>query len=290
MSHYQLPIIQLAAQYESERERLMEVSDALEDALKSTWRHVAGPTMRAAAAAAAVALVGRNEGGKTLGSEAVDAVLTDASRFFKTGDHQRQSMMTAALLLPYVKPLRTMAISDANKRLMLQFPGLIDLLIEALILNEDNPRHGQPKAELVQETAAAVLQELALFDPAADVLRAHSGAMKALCQLVECGTTRECQQSAVAALFELDEEQRAKASAAAGSKDDDGTGTGLYASSKPPPHVMMSYNWTHQDVVLRVVTWLQAHGYLVWVDTEQMKGSTVDTMASQWHWLLRAPR
>eukprot|EP01045_Picozoa_sp_COSAG04_P056855 COSAG04_NODE_26779_length_290_cov_142.198953_1_plen_96_part_11 len=41
----------------------------------------------------------------------------------------------------------------------------------------------------------------------------------------------------------------------------------------------MSYNWDHQDVILRVVAWLQAHGYLVWVDTEQMKGSTVDTMA-----------
>ena len=42
---------------------------------------------------------------------------------------------------------------------------------------------------------------------------------------------------------------------------------------------MVSYNWDHQDVILRVVAWLQAHGYLVWVDTEQMKGSTVDAMA-----------
>ena len=42
---------------------------------------------------------------------------------------------------------------------------------------------------------------------------------------------------------------------------------------------MASYNWDHQHVILRVVAWLQAHGYLVWVDTEQMKGSTVDTMA-----------
>ncbi len=42
---------------------------------------------------------------------------------------------------------------------------------------------------------------------------------------------------------------------------------------------MVSYNWDHQHVILRVVAWLQAHGYLVWVDTEQMKGSTVDAMA-----------
>ena len=51
------------------------------------------------------------------------------------------------------------------------------------------------------------------------------------------------------------------------------------SSSKAPPHVMMSYNWDHQAVVLRVVASLQSRGYLVWVDTEQMKGATVDTMA-----------
>jgi hypothetical protein len=42
---------------------------------------------------------------------------------------------------------------------------------------------------------------------------------------------------------------------------------------------MASYNWDHQDVILRVVGSLQSRGYLVWVDTEQMKGATVDTMA-----------
>eukprot|EP01046_Picozoa_sp_COSAG06_P123851 COSAG06_NODE_71836_length_179_cov_14.437500_1_plen_29_part_10 len=29
---------------------------------------------------------------------------------------------------------------------------------------------------------------------------------------------------------------------------------------------MASYNWDHQDVILRVVTSLQDRGYLVWVD------------------------
>ena len=48
---------------------------------------------------------------------------------------------------------------------------------------------------------------------------------------------------------------------------------------KPPPHIMASYNWDHQEVILRVVASLQSRGYLVWVDTEQMKGATVDTMA-----------
>jgi hypothetical protein len=43
---------------------------------------------------------------------------------------------------------------------------------------------------------------------------------------------------------------------------------------------MMSYNWDHQDTILRVVKALQLRGYRMWVDVEQMKGSTVDVMAA----------
>ena len=99
--------------------------------------------------------------------------------------------------------------------------------------------------------------------------------MSSLRELLDVGT-KGAKESAAAALFELDDESRA----ASITPPADNPGTGLDASSsKPPPHIMMSYNWDHQDVILRVVAWLQAHGYLVWVDTEQMKGSTVDTMA-----------
>ena len=80
--------------------------------------------------------------------------------------------------------------------------------------------------------------------------------------------------------FELEEDTRPKKISAVASGDDHGTGTGLAKTqSGPPPHVMASYNWDHQDVILCVVAWLHEHGYLVWVDTGQMKGATVDTMA-----------
>ena len=80
-----------------------------------------------------------------------------------------------------------------------------------------------------------------------------------------------------AALFELDAERRAKAATeTAGGVGSTDLSCG---DEKTPPHVMASYNWDHQEVILRVVTSLQERGYLVWVDTEQMKGATVDTMA-----------
>ena len=83
-----------------------------------------------------------------------------------------------------------------------------------------------------------------------------------------------------AALFELEQDKRPTKPAAAAADADDGTGTGLVNDKKlPPPHVMASYNWDHQGVIMRVVGSLQSRGYLVWVDLEQMKESTVDTMA-----------
>jgi hypothetical protein len=80
--------------------------------------------------------------------------------------------------------------------------------------------------------------------------------------------TDAAKHGAAGALFQLDGERRKKAAAASGS-----------GAMRLPKHVMVSYNWGHQTVILRVVAGLQTRGYDVWVDVEQMKGSTVDTMA-----------
>eukprot|EP00160_Parvularia_atlantis_P021087 Unigene8997_Nuclearia_a/m.27534 Unigene8997_Nuclearia_a/g.27534 ORF Unigene8997_Nuclearia_a/g.27534 Unigene8997_Nuclearia_a/m.27534 type:complete len:501 (+) Unigene8997_Nuclearia_a:45-1547(+) len=44
-------------------------------------------------------------------------------------------------------------------------------------------------------------------------------------------------------------------------------------------HVMLSYNWNSQPTVLRVKEALQRAGYTVWIDVEQMRGSTLEAMA-----------
>eukprot|EP01052_Picozoa_sp_SAG31_P043263 SAG31_NODE_7152_length_1773_cov_1.124851_1_plen_103_part_10 len=42
---------------------------------------------------------------------------------------------------------------------------------------------------------------------------------------------------------------------------------------------MMSYCWAQQLIVKRVFSALVQRGYRMWIDIEQMKGSTVDSMA-----------
>lgn len=38
------------------------------------------------------------------------------------------------------------------------------------------------------------------------------------------------------------------------------------------PHIMISYNWDHQDLVRKVVKGLKDRGIPVWVDEDAMSG------------------
>eukprot|EP01046_Picozoa_sp_COSAG06_P021538 COSAG06_NODE_1624_length_8892_cov_3872.704424_1_plen_1008_part_10 len=207
--------------------------------------------------------------------EAVHAVLKRLHQCFQPDSVQFNT--PPKTVMSQMARLTVMVISDANKKHMLQFQPLIDMLLECLIIDDDNHRKGQDGADMLQEASASVLHELSLFGPGAAALRSHSTAVSTLRKLCEVGT-KVSKERGAAALFEVEDGKRSKAAA---DSDDDGSGTGLSAGQqqKPPPHVMASYNWDHQDVILRVVTSLQDRGYLVWVDTEQMKGATVDTMA-----------
>lgn len=44
-------------------------------------------------------------------------------------------------------------------------------------------------------------------------------------------------------------------------------------------HIFLSYNHDHSDMVHRVKNRLQQDGHKVWIDTEQMGGSTLEAMA-----------
>eukprot|EP01045_Picozoa_sp_COSAG04_P012082 COSAG04_NODE_800_length_10199_cov_36.147327_1_plen_2772_part_10 len=268
---YALALAEQAARVESHAASMLEsgVLGALDYACANDFSFLGGISVAGNAAGAAVALVGRNEGGRTLSPLAINPVLTMCANNFDP-THWRYTS-PAKRLLPYIRRVATVAIADANKKTMLQQEKLLDTLVAGLLLDDDNPRRGQDGADALQEACAGVLHELALYGPGAAALRAHKPTMDALRVLAESGT-KESRERAAGALFELDEETRA-------AKTTQAADTEQHGSSKPPPHVMVSYNWDHQHVILRVVAWLQAHGYLVWVDTEQMKGSTVDAMA-----------
>jgi hypothetical protein len=77
--------------------------------------------------------------------------------------------------------------------------------------------------------------------------------------------SEKARQSASGALFELEEETRQAVLAA--------------RSATAVEHIMLSYNWDHQDVIKRVHASLVHRGYTTWIDVEKMQGSTVEAMA-----------
>ena len=50
----------------------------------------------------------------------------------------------------------------------------------------------------------------------------------------------------------------------------------IFNSGPIAGHVMLSYNWGSQPIVIRIAKSLKDLGYKVWLDTEQMKGDTLE--------------
>ena len=47
----------------------------------------------------------------------------------------------------------------------------------------------------------------------------------------------------------------------------------------PPPHIMISYSWKTQTFAIDLATYLKGKGHTIWIDIEQMSGSTLEGMA-----------
>jgi hypothetical protein len=175
------------------------------------------------------------------------------------------------------RPMRNLAVSDTNKEQLLRNPAWVPHLVDGLLLDAEHPRNQADQvtgptdgAVKVQRDYAEALSQVSVYAPGRDAVLKDPSVVKSLELLVVQAETDEARDCARATLLALGVTKPA----AAPQQSPSG------GSDKPsPPHIMASYNWDHQDVILRVVASLQDRGYLVWVDTEQMKGATVDTMA-----------
>ena len=288
-----LGVIEATAMLESQHAVLLQtdIVEWLEYSCEHGKMERLQTSIRSRAAATLVLLIGRAEaGGKSLSQGTVLTFLNYIGGYFQDGAMRRNHPARKALSA--VQSLRLMVVSDANKLHLLDAKccdQLVDIVLGCLLLDPSDPRYNEDGSDELRDIGAKVLQELSLFGPGSKWLQKQPRVMDSLRQLQQDGSSTRAHESAAAALFELDAKERERISqlsnttaAAAGANGRASSGpTGVNAppGQKPPPHIMASYNWDHQDVILRVVASLQDRGYLVWVDTERMKGATVDTMA-----------
>ncbi|KAJ7387416.1 hypothetical protein OS493_004411 [Desmophyllum pertusum] len=150
--------------------------------------------------------------------------------------------------------LSHLAINDNNKKVLGQF-GAVRVLTKILQTSSENEE---------QASGARALWMLAFDDANKDVIRQEEGTLDTLRALHHSGDP-EVKQAAAGALWEI--EGKTARSNAETTKEVSGH------------HVMISYQWDAQDMLVEVKNKLQASGYRVWMDLEQMGGSTLEAMA-----------
>ena len=148
--------------------------------------------------------------------------------------------------------LSHLAINDADKNILGQ-NGIIPVLISVIkTSNEDEEK----------ASATRALWMLAFDDNNKKEIRQEEGAIDILHQLQQ-SENPEVQKAAAGALWEIEGK----------------TARHLERIESTGNHVMISYQWDSQEVLVEVKNRLQASGYRVWMDLEQMGGSTLETMA-----------
>jgi hypothetical protein len=166
------------------------------------------------------------------------------------------------VLPPYfLRPLTHLSISDLNKTKLVRSPGLLTLLLHALFgdTDESHPRKDMPAPNCagIQLDGCECVAQIALFDRGRELLQQDSSLAKALQVVQEHGLSPEAKGSAGRALVALHGMEDLVASHG-------------HIGSK---HVMLSYQWDHQQMMICINASLQKRLYNTWIDVERMKGS-----------------
>jgi hypothetical protein len=138
-------------------------------------------------------------------------------------------------------------------------------LLSTLFLDPDHPKGLRAKEVLQSESAtptpievqqvfqknyAEALHQIALWEPGREALVRDPSVTTSLEEVAKHGMTEEAKERARGALIALQ-------------------GIAKHDDAIVPNHIMLSYNWSDQDTIMRVNTSLKRRMYVTWVDMEQ---------------------
>ncbi|KAK3746538.1 hypothetical protein QZH41_019863 [Actinostola sp. cb2023] len=160
--------------------------------------------------------------------------------------------------------LAQIAINDSNKK-QIVINGAIPVLTRMI---------NAAKNEEEEIAGANVLWTLAFDHENRQQMRRDDQCMKALTKLKDSGS-KNVQKVASGALWEIEGKHNYSISACRDCKPT------FFPGSKQATknHVMISYQWDVQKTMIQLKNRLQAAGFRVWMDLEQMGGSTLEAMA-----------
>ena len=148
--------------------------------------------------------------------------------------------------------LARLAVNDDNKKVLGE-KGAISVLVALIRTSNDDSE---------KASATKALWMLAFDESNKKLIEKENEALSILSDL-QRSKDPNVQKAAAGALWEIR----------------DNTTTANNENEASGNHVMISYQWENQKVLIEVKNKLQALGYRVWMDIEQMGGSTIEAMA-----------
>ena len=149
--------------------------------------------------------------------------------------------------------LRHLAIKDLNKNILGQ-NGVVPVLISVIKTSKEDEEKG---------CATRALWMLAFDDSNKEAIRQKEEGAMDIFQQLQHSENPQVQRAAAGALWELE------GKTVRHSERIESTGN----------HVMISYQWDSQKVLVELKNRLRASGYRVWMDLEQIGRTTLDAMA-----------
>ncbi|XP_070554360.1 uncharacterized protein [Ptychodera flava] len=155
-----------------------------------------------------------------------------------------------------------LAANDGNKEALVQ-RGVLPLLTK--LLKDDS-------TEKENELAAVAIWNLSFHDKNKDKIQEEPGCVDNLKRLKH-SSNQALQKACEGTLWQLGGmEQQIEMKSLIGELDN--------VSEGKVGHVMISYQWDCQKLMVKLKDKLKAAGYKVWMDVEQMAGSTLEAMAA----------
>jgi len=154
--------------------------------------------------------------------------------------------------------LRNLTVSPEHKQQLAKM-GIIEALLSVLNSTCNDS----------YDEAAAGLWNLALENEVGHLML-DKGAKPILQKVQMTSANKSARESAGGALRALSQIEEGRKEKSTGQESGSGGSGG---------HIMISYNWTHQPLVLKLAQALKEKGIKIWLDVEQMEGSTLEAMA-----------
>ncbi|ELU04075.1 hypothetical protein CAPTEDRAFT_225602 [Capitella teleta] len=159
-----------------------------------------------------------------------------------------------------------LAVNDLNKVRMGRL-GAFPLYLQMLQSNSIEE----------QNLATAGLWILAFKDENKHLLKRLPGCLEVLQSLSINGPQESIRRAARGALWVIRSAPDRPEPVQAVLPDDEETWLKLVDTEAP--HIMVSYHWSNQEMMISVKEALKAHGFKVWMDVDNMSGSTLEAMA-----------